>query len=126
MLKSLQFLIDEDLPRSTKELLEKKGYHFFDVRDIGMRGANDAEIAAFARKKKLCILTGDFDFSDIRSYPPEKFSGIVILNPTQQNVTARHFLNLLSHFLEQKDLLHRLAGRLMIVQPDRIRIRSSS
>ncbi len=41
----MRFLIDEDLPRSTDNLLRQYGHEAIDVRDIGLRGATDTEIA---------------------------------------------------------------------------------
>ncbi|MBW1801190.1 MAG: DUF5615 family PIN-like protein [Deltaproteobacteria bacterium] len=64
----MRFLIDEDLPRSTGFLLRQYGHDAIDVREIGLKGAKDSEIAAYARKDGLSLLTGDFDFSDIRKF----------------------------------------------------------
>jgi len=48
----VQFLIDEDLPRSTANLVMKYGYNAIDVRDIGLRGAKDARIISYAQDEK--------------------------------------------------------------------------
>src|SRR4051812_14547729 len=42
----MRFLIDADLPRSTKLVVEAAGHDATDVRDIGLGGADDAVIAA--------------------------------------------------------------------------------
>ena len=34
----LNFLIDEDMPRSTVKVLKNKGFDSLDVRDCGLRG----------------------------------------------------------------------------------------
>ena len=39
-------------------------------RDTELKGAKDFQIAFYAQKESLCLLTGDYDFSDIRNYPP--------------------------------------------------------
>jgi len=44
----MQFLVDEDLPRAVDNLLKQHGHEAVDVRDIGLRGAKDAEIARYA------------------------------------------------------------------------------
>ncbi len=119
----MRFLIDEDLPRSAGDLFRRYGYEAVDVRDVGLRGAKDSEIAAYAKKNSLCLVTGDFDFSDIRNYPPGRYSGIVIISPDPQVATAKSILNLLEAFLKQKDLLPNLSGKLAIVRPEHIRIR---
>jgi hypothetical protein len=93
----MRFLIDADLPRPVAPLVRSLGHEATDVRDVGLGEAPDAEIAAYARAHELCLLTGDFDFADIRDYPPEHYYGIVVLS--------------------------RLPGRLAIVEPGRIRLR---
>ena len=75
----MRFLIDADLPRSTKPLLEKHGHKAVDVRDIGLRHAKDPVIARYAFDHPACLITGDFGFADIRNYPPENYHGIVVL-----------------------------------------------
>jgi len=49
----MRFLIDEDLPRSTGDLLRRYGHEAVDVRDIGIRGAKDSQIATYAQKKVM-------------------------------------------------------------------------
>ncbi len=118
----MQFFIDEDLPRSTGDLLRRYGHEAFDVREIGMRGAKDLQIARYAQNKGLCLVTGDFDFSDIRNYPPGQYAGIVVLC-IPRDATANFILNLLEGFLEQDKLISELPGKLAIVEPGRVRIR---
>lgn len=63
------FLIDEDLPRSVGDLLRSHGHEATDIRDIGLRGAKDHQIAAYARDKKL-IKINTFNLKS--RYPDEK------------------------------------------------------
>jgi len=118
----MRFLIDEDLPRSTANLLRQYGHEGIDIRDLGLRGSKDYEIIAYAQSKGLCLLTGDFDFSDIRNYPPLKYSGIVVLQ-IPENSTASFILHLLERFLQEENLVKQLSGGLAIVEPGRVRIR---
>ena len=118
----MRFLIDEDLPRSTDDLLRRYGHEAIDVRDISLRGAKDSEIASFAQNRGLCLVTGDFDFSNIRNYPPAQYAGLIILG-IPRDATARFILNLLEGFLKQDELVSELRGKLAIVEAGRIRIR---
>lgn len=93
-----------------------------DVRDIGLRGAKDSQIASYAQSRSLCLMTGDFDFPDIRNYPPAEYAGLVVLS-IPRDVTALFILNLLEGFLKQDKLISELPGKLAIVEPERIRIR---
>lgn len=118
----MRFLIDEDLPRSTADLLRRYGHEAIDVRDTGLRGAKDSRIADCAKKKSLCLITGDFDFSDLRNYPPKEYAGLVVLG-LPKNATASFILNLLESFLRQGKLVSELPGKLAIVEAGRVRIR---
>jgi len=90
----MRFLIDEDLPRSIGSLLAQYGHEAVDVRDAGLRGCKDHQVASLASEKGLCLVTGDFDFSDVRNYPPGKYAGIVVLK-LPRTATASHTLKLL-------------------------------
>ncbi|MEW5987801.1 MAG: DUF5615 family PIN-like protein [Chloroflexota bacterium] len=120
----MRFLIDADLPRSAAQVVRSHGYEALDVRDIGYRSAKDSEIARLSQLEKLCLITGDYDFSNIRNYPPNQYAGIVVLSipPT---ATSRYINQLLESFFAQKDLLLQLPGKLAIVEPGRIRLREN-
>lgn len=119
----MRFLIDEDLPRSVCGLLLNHGHEPIDIRDIGLRGAKDLQIASYARDNKLCLITGDFGFSDIRNYPPSQYSGIVVIGGIPDDATSAFILKLLDGLLGQENLVQDMSGKLAIVEPGRIRIR---
>lgn len=121
----MRFLIDADLPRSTKGLLQRYSHDAVDVRDIGLGSAADVDIARYAQAQSLCVLTGDFDFADIRTYPPAAFHGLVVLN-VPPYTTASFILSLLEEFLKQTQVVDHLAGKLAIVESGRVRIRPAS
>jgi predicted nuclease of predicted toxin-antitoxin system len=113
----MRFLIDEDLPRSMGDLLRRYEHEAVDVRDIGLRGAKDAQ------SEGLCLVTGDLDFSDMRNYPPREYAGLVVLR-LPRTATASFILNLLESFLQQADLVAQTPGKLAIVEAGRVRIRT--
>lgn len=94
-----------------------------DVRDIGLRGASDNVIAAYAQKEHRCILTGDYHFSDIRNYPPREYAGIVVLSIPKMG-TSSFICNLLESFLKKEELVKQIPGKLAIVEARQIRIRT--
>jgi hypothetical protein len=118
----VRFLIDADLPRSTKVLLEKHGHEAIDARDVGLRCAKDPMIACYALEHQSCLITGDFGFADVRNYPPERYHGLVVLE-LPRNATGTFILGLIENFLKQTDVVGRLPGRLAIVEAGRIRLR---
>jgi predicted nuclease of predicted toxin-antitoxin system len=95
------------------------------VRDVGLRNTKDWQIARYVQNEKRCLITGDYDFADIRNYPPDQYAGIVVLN-LPRNVTSAYVCWLLDSFLEQESLVGQLPGRLAIVEPGRVRLRGGS
>jgi predicted nuclease of predicted toxin-antitoxin system len=87
-----------------------------------MRRAKDTEIAAYAIQNGLCIVTGDWGFSDIRLYPPERYAGIVVIGLPAHS-TGLTMLSALRFLLDKTELLSLLPGRLAIIEKNRVRLR---
>ena len=98
------------------------GHEVIDVRDIGMRSASDEAIAAFVRRERHVLITRDFDFSDIRNYPPGDYAGIIVLK-LPDDATAARLVEVLEIFARRADWLAHLPGRLAIVEGWRVRFR---
>jgi predicted nuclease of predicted toxin-antitoxin system len=118
----MRFLVDASLPRSAAMALRQFGHDAVDVRDIGMRSATDDVIAAHARGNQLALITRDFDFADIRNYPPAEYPGIVVLQ-LPDDATAAQVVKALEAFVRRQDWLSQLNGRLAIVEGWRVRFR---
>lgn len=118
----MRFLVDADLPRDTQRLLGEYGHVAVDVRDIGMGGAADPQIAEHARLGGMCLVTADWGFSDIRSFPPERYGGIAVLG-LPEHATGREILEVLRVLLDRPEVVERLPGRLAVVEKGRIRVR---
>jgi predicted nuclease of predicted toxin-antitoxin system len=116
------FLIDASLPRPTAALVASYGHRATDVRDIGMSTASDEEVAAYAHANQLAILTADQDFGNLLDYPPDQYAGIVVVRPPTHAKRAV-VLALVEQFLQQKDVVDQLSGRLVVIAPGRIRVR---
>ncbi len=103
-------------------MLRRMGHDAVDVRDLGMAGVTDDVIALHARSNRQALITRDFDFADIRNYPPADYFGIVVLK-LPDDATAPQIVKLLETFAGREDWLGRLAGRLAIVEVWRVRFR---
>lgn len=118
----MHFLIDEDLPESVCDLLKRYHHQFIDVRNSELRGSADSTLAAYAREKRLCLITGDFGFADIRNYPPGQYHGIVVLR-LPAGATASDILEILQNLFNSTGIIEQLDGKLAIIEKDRVRIR---
>jgi len=98
------------------------GHESLDVRDAGMGAAQDSAIARYAQEQRFCLLTGDFGFADIRSYPPQDYFGIVVL-AIPEKANRDQILRLVRNFAADGELLQHLPGRLAIVESGRVRLR---
>ena len=72
------FLVDESLPRAVTRALAAAGHDVVDVRDVGLRGAPDDAIAAWARETSSIVVSYDLDFSNALRFPPGTHPGIVV------------------------------------------------
>src|SRR4051812_27112405 len=106
----MRFFIYSDLPPRTPKMFESYGDDAEDVRDLGMRYAKDFEIANYAQLNSLCLITGDWDFSDIRNFPPEEYSGIVVIG-MPDGATPAQILTIIRVLLDRGELLSKLPGK---------------
>jgi hypothetical protein len=67
-------------------------------------------------------VTRDFDFADIRNYPPADYAGIIVLQ-LPEDATAAQAVKLLETFVRREDWLARMSGRLAILEVWRVRFR---
>ena len=118
----MRFLIDANLPRAAIVVCQKFGHQVEFARDIGLAAASDAQIAERARENGAALLTRDLDFADVRRYPPDQYPGIVVLRLPDTTV-AQEIVRVLERFLMEPRYLEPLAGRLAIVEVDRVRFR---
>jgi predicted nuclease of predicted toxin-antitoxin system len=117
----MRFKVDENLPIEVAEVLRAAGHDAATVNDEGIGGAQDPDIASVLRRENRAILTLDVGFADIRLYPPREYPGIVVLRlPRQDKPFVLRVCERLVAPLAQEPL----AGRLWIVEVDRIRVRS--
>jgi predicted nuclease of predicted toxin-antitoxin system len=117
----LKLVIDEDMPRSTGRILQKRGYDVKDIRDHQLRGAEDQEIYDFAQREQAAILTADRGFGNILRFPLGKHYGITIAHFPNEMPTREINRVLVELFagLSEDDF----KGNLIIIEPGRMRIR---
>lgn len=115
----LKFKIDENLPEEIVDILIAKNYDAISVRNEKLSGEVDEKIASVCLKESRVLVTLDKDFSDIRTYPPDVYPGIIVLRLKYQD--KYYILNLFSKLLE-KFKVEELQHKLWIVEDTRLRI----
>jgi predicted nuclease of predicted toxin-antitoxin system len=84
----MRFKTDENLPVEIADLLRQYKHDAVSVHEQGLAGSADPDVAAVCQSEQRAIVTLDLDFSDIRRYPPDQYSGIIVLRPVVQTVPA--------------------------------------
>ena len=116
----MRFKLDENLPLELAELFREAGHDAVSVFDQGLGGARDADLARTCLREHRAIVTLDLDFADIRSYPPDAHSGIVVFRINHQ--ARRHLLEIGARLLNALSESV-LDGELWIVEESQIRVR---
>jgi predicted nuclease of predicted toxin-antitoxin system len=118
----MRLKVDENLPIEAAGVFRAEGHDATTVHDEGIGGAHDSDIASILRRENRAIVTLDVGFADIRLYPPQEYPGIVVLRLPRQD---KPFVLGICERLVGPLATEALAGRLWIVEPNRIRVRSS-
>lgn len=119
----MNFKIDENLPVEAALILRERGFEADTVWDESLSGADDETIANRVRAENRILVTLDLDFSNIRSYPPDEYAGIIVLRlKTQEKSTVLSYIKRIGTALQQRTP----DGELWIVQHDRIRLRQAT
>ena len=92
-----------------------------DVRDVGLRGHADEEIADYAKTRNLIVLSADLGFANILRFPIGSHPGIAVARfpsemPSEQ-VNQALVVALRTVTVED------LRGSVMIIEPGRVRLR---
>lgn len=114
------FKVDENLPVEVAELLRADGHDALSVVEQGLAGSGDGRLRAVIQAERRALLTLDLGFADIRTHPPEEFSGLVVFRLACQD--RHHVLALVESLLPflRENPLER---RLWIVRNGELRIR---
>jgi predicted nuclease of predicted toxin-antitoxin system len=70
-----KFLLDENIPKLLKKVLESKGYS----PEYASKGINNGRLASLALAKRCVLVSRDRDFINPVLFPPKQFPGIIIL-----------------------------------------------
>jgi predicted nuclease of predicted toxin-antitoxin system len=77
--------VDENLPREVADLFRDAGHDAITVGDESLGRKPDTAIALLVRREERVLVTLDLDFSDIRTYPPDHYAGLVVLRLDHQD-----------------------------------------
>jgi predicted nuclease of predicted toxin-antitoxin system len=118
-----RYLVDESMPRAVTRALVAAGHDTTDVRDIGLRGATDAEVARRAAAEQRIVVAADLDFANALRFAPGTHPGMVVTRLPASWTPAAVAARLVAVLQEGSDLT--LDGAITIVEVDRVRVFST-
>jgi predicted nuclease of predicted toxin-antitoxin system len=111
--------LDENLGRSSTEILLAAGHDVATVYDQGLASAPDQRVIEICRAEERVLVTLDLDFANTLRYPPADFSGISVIR-IPSPATQRHLREALQTLVTALNS-RAIQGKLWIVQPTLIR-----
>ena len=117
----LRFFADHCIPTTTMQALRRTGHEVLRLKD---HLPVDSLVISKAQELDSILLSLNGDFADIVAYPPGRFRGIVTLLIRDHPEIEPIVLRRLTAYLAAHHSLEYYVGKLVIVEPDRIRIRS--
>jgi predicted nuclease of predicted toxin-antitoxin system len=115
-----KFKVDENLPAEAADLLKSAGHDATTVGDQHMDGWPDADVATVCNREGRANITLDLHSSDLRAYPPQDYTGIIVLRLAR--LDKRRVLSVLQRMLSLLDQ-EPLVGKLWIVDETSVRVR---
>jgi predicted nuclease of predicted toxin-antitoxin system len=114
----LSFLLDENLPSSLLRSLRGAGYNTVRLKT---QGISDTEVLKNAKDEQRTVITFDRDFANTLCYPPEEFSGIILLRRRSGLLSVTDIQIFTNRLLELLEGTNSFDGQLFIV--DRAKVR---
>ena len=121
---SLRFFFDQCVPAGVVSRLRQEGLDVVVLRDVLPIRSIDSVVIAKAQELDCILLSLNGDFSDIVSYPPSNYKGIISLQLHNHPEVLSILLDRLTGYIKAHPHLSDYAGKLLIVQSHRIRIRT--
>lgn len=121
---SLRFFADHCVPMSVILFLREADFEVLKLTDYIPADSPDNIVISKAQQLDAILLSLNGDFADIVTYPPTLYKGILALQVKNHPETIPQLLERLKAYLSAHDDMESYSGKLLIVEPHRIRSRS--
>ncbi len=119
---SLRFFSDHCVSNFIINSLRNSGHDVFILKDHIPVDSSDSVVLKQAQKLDSILISLNGDFSDILTYPPSKYKGIIALQIRNHPEIIPHLMKRLLNFLSAHSRMDDYKGQLILVEVHRIRI----
>ena len=120
---SLRLLSDQCVPTEITASLKRGGHEVTLLREVLPINSPDPDVIAKAQQLGAILLSLNGDFADISTYPPSRYGGIIAIQLNNHPETISSLMRGLLGFLSDHSEQTFYRGKLLVVEPHRIRIR---
>jgi predicted nuclease of predicted toxin-antitoxin system len=120
---SLRFFSDQCVPTEITASLTRQGHTVILLREVIPVNSRDPVVLAKAQELGAILLSLNSDFADITVYLPSNCGGIVAIQLNDHPETIPYLMAGLTRFLSDHPDQMFYRGKLLLVEPHRIRIR---
>ena len=120
---SLRCFTDHCVPTSVIEAPQGGGHEVLILKQHIPSNSDDTDVITKAQEIDAILVSLNGDFSDIVTYPPAKFQGIIALQVRNHPEAIPSILRRLTNYLAAHQDQEHYRGQLLLVESHRIRIR---
>jgi len=121
---SLRFFADQCVPMEVVHRLRRGGHEVILLRDVVPPRSPDPIVIAKVQELQCILVSINGDFSDIVSYPPSLYQGIISLQLHNHPEIIPKLMDRLDKQLKLMPNMSDFTHRLVLVEVHRIRIRT--
>ena len=119
----MKFFADHCVSNSVVEILRNAGHEVVRLREHLPVEMEDSVVIAKAQELDAILLSLKGDFADIVAFPPARFKGIVALQMRNRPGLTGPLIKRFLSYMESHPSPDHYWGKLIWVEPDRIRVR---
>ncbi len=120
---ALKFFADQCVPNLVMGALRDAGHEVLRLREHIPPDSPDPVVIAAAQELGALLVSLNGDFADIVTYPPSRYKGIVALQVRGHPEVLPQLVSRLTAYLLTHPEMNDYAGKLLLVEVHRIRIR---
>ena len=120
---SLTFFTDHCVPNSVIQVLRDAGHEVRILKEHIPRDSDDPVVIAKAQELPAILVSLNGDFSDIVTYPPSNYKGVIALQVRNHPRVIPALMQRLVDYLAAHPDMSSYEGQLLLVEAHRIRVR---